>query len=302
MQKTVLIGNGINIANGNYFFDINSVSVRFWNLIKARINFFEKCLYLDKTDLIELESFVFSDNKGIEQLSGRVYDYYKGKLVKKGKFNWNYCYRLIELLGCISIESLFIINNNFYKPFISEKYVKKLKSFDKVFTLNYVEDWDDEERCIFLHGNVSRYLNEYNGQMVYTNILSHTSEIDIGNEACINLDLKDIIFVPTNDLVTKQDYVGDGLYFNKCGLDIYPANDLFGYNGKGDIYQVLEELEQIEIFVVSPYGDNSLIEKLSKINDVTIYIYNKSDDNKELLEWKKFIPHANFKDSKEFLS
>ena len=66
-----------------------------------------------------------------------------------------------------------------------------------------------------------------------------------------------------------------------------------------DIYKIIDEIDEIEIFGVSPFGDKSLLEKLGNINKVIIYVYNS--DYKDIVEWKKYIPNAIFKDSSDFL-
>lgn len=68
--------------------------------------------------------------------------------------------------------------------------------------------------------------------------------------------------MPTNDILNKYNYIEEGLFPEKCGLSVYPANDLFLYGGK-DMYSDLNE---------------------SEIN-----------------KWREFGVNANFIDSKEFL-
>ena len=108
------------------------------------------------------------------------------------------------------------------------------------------------------------------------------------------LDLGEIIFVPDNKKVNKLSYVGTPYYPSNT---LYPADDLFLKESK-DIYEDLDNAESLDIFGVSPYGDKSLINKLMKIPQITIYVHNLNE--LEIMEWKKSLPWAIFKDSSSF--
>ena len=298
----LLIGNGLNIANNNSFIDNNNVYERFMNNFKAKFILFKDSLYLNDIEFREIEELIgVYRNLGIEQVTGYIFEYLAKAIIEKnGELSWNACYRLIELLAALSLESLFIVDGNVMYPKVSYKYKEKLDSYDYILTLNYVEEWDTYNKCLYLHGNICKYLNSYQGQMIITSILKHTTEIKkYLNKDYIDIDIDDVIFVPSNKLVDKHAYVGEGLFCNKCGLNVYPADDLFPSDGKGDIYASLNSVEKIEIFGVSPFGEKSLIEKLTTIKEVIIYVYR--DDEKEIKEWKKYIPNAIIKNSQDFL-
>ncbi len=301
-MESILIGNGINIANGNAYLNAENVKKRFLEVLKNKYKLFEKCLGVKELSYDNIINEILKDNSNvcIEQLSGKLFDYFYKLILKDNKFCWNDCYRLIELIGVISIESLFIVDNKFKAPIITEMYANKIKKYNNIFTLNYVENWDKENRCIYLHGNINKYLSEYNNQEIISNILANTLNLNSNDKRYIKLNLKDVIFIPDNKIVDKYCYVGEGLFCNKCGLEVYPANDLFPDNGKGDIYKCLNDIKNIDIFGMSPYGDKSLIERISNIQKITIYVYNSKKE--EIDEWKKYIPHAIFKDAKEFMS
>ena len=170
-----------------------------------------------------------------------------------------------------------------------------MNKYDKIFTLNYIESWDKNNTCIYLHGNISKFFQNYNGQSVTTNILIHNPEIkDYFKDNPVVLDLGEIIFVPDNKKVNKLSYVGTPYYPSNT---LYPADDLFLKESK-DIYEDLDNAESLDIFGVSPYGDKSLINKLMKIPQITIYVHNLNE--LEIMEWKKSLPWAIFKDSSSF--
>lgn len=303
MVKNILIGNGINLANENDFLNIESVKERFFNILEEKYTLFREALYLEALQFNEIKKSVLSKRSlSIEGLAGNLFEYIKHEIENIRKFCWNDCYRIIEIIGVICIESLFIVDKKLKYPKISKKYIKKISSYNNVFTLNYVEDWDENHECIYLHGRIKKYLNEYNGEYLMSYILMQTPEIrKLIPKNVLKIDLYDVIFIPDNEMVYKYHYVGLGLFPNKCNLDVYPAPDLFPHSGKGDIYKCLDNLKSIEIFGVSPYGDKSIFKKTSKIEDVTIYIYNMAEDKEEVTEWKKYVPHAIFKDSMDFL-
>ncbi len=96
---------------------------------------------------------------------------------------------------------------------------------------------------------------------------------------------------------TKQNNFGEGLYPDD---KLYPANDLFPSSGMGDLYAKLDDIEKLDIFGMSPYGDEDLINKITKIKDVTVYIYDLKN-NSEKDEWIRKVKNVKLKDSEEFL-
>ena len=78
------------------------------------------------------------------------------------------------------------------------------------------------------------------------------------------------------------------------------TNDLFPSSGMGDLYAKLDDMEKLDIFGMSPYGDEDLINKITKIKDVTVYVYDLKN-NSEKDEWIKKVKNVKLKDSEEFL-
>lgn len=70
-----------------------------------------------------------------------------------------------------------------------------------------------------------------------------------------------------------------------------PAEDIFPSDPE-KLYDELEGVRQIEVFGMSPYGDDELIEKLNHMDFVTVYIYNLKE-NGEVGDWDKVLtcPH-----------
>lgn len=281
-MKSLLIGNGLNLANNNFYLNIDMVKNRFFTELKEKLILFQKALYLDELNYDDIYKYIIKEYIGIEQLAGHLFDYIQAKVNEKRKFNENDNYRTIELIGIIALRALFIIDNQFIEPQVTELYTSKMNKYDKIFTLNYIESWDKNNNCIYLHGNISKFFQNYNGQSVTTNILIHNPEIkDYFKDNPVVLDLGEIIFVPDNKKVNKLSYVGTPYYPSNT---LYPADDLFLKESK-DIYEDLDNAESLDIFGVSPYGDKSLINKLMKIPQITIYVHNLNE--LEIMEWKK---------------
>ena len=299
-MKSLLLGNGLNIANNNSFLSNEEIKKRFLKNLKDEIKTIENLLNIENIDYDDLKLRAEKET-GIEQMSGAIFEQFRNILEKQGKMDWLQCNKIIQILGVISIKSIFIVDGKFRKPKIYDCYVKKIHSYRRIFTLNYIETWDIKNNCNYLHGNVKNDLGCYDGQYITTNTLNLNSFINRKKEPKIFLNLTDIVFIPNNKIVTKQEYVGNGLFPNKCGLSIYPGNDLFPYGGKGDIYSDLADVNDLEIFGVSPYGDQSLIDKIKNIDNIKIYVYDIERNKKEVCEWKKYFPNATFADSGDFL-
>lgn len=297
-MRNWLIGNGLNLTNyeKNYFLAINSIYNRFINNL---INYWElinKLFYQDKMDLEELvEKLDSSNKKGIEDIAGIVFQYVYEQIELKRKFNKNDSYRLVEILGEISIKSIFFKDNSFNIPKISDDYINKiLNDYNKIFTLNYIEDWDKNSKVKYLHGNVKKYINSYCD--ICSSVLSYNKEYcNLRRGNYVKVDFKDIVFMPTNNIVDKYNYIIGGLYPSN---DLFPAEDLFPYGGR-DIYKDLDSIDNIEIFGMSPYGDKTIIDKIKKIKNKRIFVYNSDED--EINEWKKYGINDCFIDSSRFL-
>ena len=296
-MRNLLIGNGLNLTNKeNNFLNSNEIAQRFKQNLKVYWSLIENLTYLKNVDINKI-IVKLDEDKGIEELSGRVFEFLYEEIKHTRMFNWNDCYRLVEILGEISLKSIFF-KDIFMVPKITNEYISVINDkYENVFSLNYIEDWDIKERVNYLHGNLKKYLKE--NMDIGSNILSSNEEyVKFKTNEYTKVDFLDVIFMPTNDILDKYNYVEEGLYPKKCGLEIYPANDLFPYGGR-DIYSKLEGINNIDIFGMSPDGDKAIIEKISKIPEIKIYVYNLNE--KEIQKWKSLGVNATFVDSREFL-
>ena len=296
-MKSLLIGNGLNLTNSkNNFLWIEDIYIRFRVNLTNSKKLFEEMFNIN---MLNIEDIIPSKKfTGIEELSGILFEYIYNEISSKREFNWNDCYRLLELISEISIESIFFENNKFNKPVISEIYINKIKNeYENIFSLNYIENWDKTNKVKYLHGNIKKYCNDCT--KICSSILCHNDVYkNYQPLKCKKIDFNDIIFIPTNKILTKYEYIEEGLYPNKCGLQLYPANDLFPYSGR-KIYKDLANLDELDVFGVSPYGDEALIKKIKDIKKVRIFVYNNNDA--EISKWKEYGVNATFIDSKNFI-
>lgn len=298
-MKNLLIGNGLNLTNlnENYFLTASEVTFRFKENLKIYWNMISKLVYKNNMNLQEILKKL-NKQDGIEILAGKVFIYVYDEIKKDRNFAWNDCYRLIEILGEVSIRSIFFKDDKFLIPKIANEYIKKIESnYENIFTLNYIEEWDKNSVVKYLHGNLKRYIDSYSD--IGSRVLSNNKDYkQFKKEKYKEIDFLDIVFMPNNEFVTKNNYIVEGLYTNKCGLSVYPADDLYPYSGR-DIYAELNNLKSIEIFGMSPYGDRSVIEKIKKIKNKKIYVYklNKKETNK----WKSYGIENCFVEASKFI-
>ena len=71
---------------------------------------------------------------------------------------------------------------------------------------------------------------------------------------------------------------------------------------KTSLYNDIDNIEVLDVFGMSPYGDDSLIEKINKMDYVTVYVYNKDISN-ETDEWERKLKCKHcLKDSREIIN
>ena len=97
-----------------------------------------------------------------------------------------------------------------------------------------------------------------------------------------------IIFSP---LLDKQKILGTGHYPAK---NLYLADDLFPYSPP-KLYTELASISSLDVFGMSPFGDDKLINYLANIPDLTIYVYKM--DAAQVSEWNKKLKRECCKDS-----
>lgn len=152
---------------------------------------------------------------------------------------------------------------------------------------NEIEFWDDEHRCIHLHGKIdlSKLCDKKAsilvsaGGMNYKEYAKAVDNIRKTNSV-IEFYPNDIVFAPSEVEKDKLVCVTGISPSNR----LYPADDLFLYRAK-ELYADLDLVDELDVFGMSPFGDESIIEKINEKNLIRIFVYNKNE-NDETKVWE----------------
>lgn len=146
-----------------------------------------------------------------------------------------------------------------------------------VFTLNYYEFWDYNHIAVPLHGRVDLDAIHENInvlvsslRMSYDKYREAVEKVARNNKVQI-VNLSDIIFAPS--AVIKEHLI--------CVEGIYPSNRLFPADDlylikKQKLYEDIKNVDELDIFGMSPYGDDSLIHIINTKLKVRVFIHNRN--------------------------
>lgn len=302
-ERNLLLGNGINAHIGIQDLSMEKIAVRFASTLQKSNIFFATLFGVFLCD--KLLKKVASTKAGIETLADNVY---QEVLMRIENPSDNDKMRLLSVIKSCAITAIFYdgckrIGDEYHK----EK-VPDFSKFKNIFTLNYSESWDKEDRCIYLHGKYHPGASNENGKEIllysservnlkcYDNLVKALScKYDLRA-----LNTREIIFSPTF-YETKSEAENIGC---TASTKLFPGADLFPHRPR-ILYKELceKEIRRIEVFGMSPDGDNELIDVLNEMDMVIIYIYNYDDkNNNDIQKWEEKLtcPHI-FLDSMEIM-
>lgn len=300
MERNLLVGNGINMHLNVSGMTMSDIAIRFRKDLIISSPFYELLFNISFTENVCND--LFADNKrlGIESLAEIIYSYIITNTPQKMTLNLRM--RLIDAIICTAMTAIFYNENRK----IGQKYdalkLPNMDLFQKIFTLNYKEFWDSECKCIYLHGQYNDKLVEENDKAVilyseerYRGFKNYDDVVmQLGNACNLSpLYTRDIVFSP--EFSKKREMIKLGQYPSE---NLFPADDLF-LHSSAKLYEELEGINQIEIFGMSPYGDDCLLEIINDMDSVTVYVYDKNN-NSETEDWENILrcPHI-IKDSLE---
>lgn len=302
MDKSLLLGNGINIRLGIDSLKASEIRKRFSDNLKIYKPLIEKMFDVNMNKIIEEYSNVAED-ESIEKLVTILEE----SIIKnhKGYFTKNDEIRLEDIIVDIGLTSIFF-NVKTGINLKRQDVALKLADYKNIFTLNYYEFWDENHICKYLHGkfDLSMYDNIKKKILIsekWKNIPEYKKIIDeLHKENDIDILYRnntDVILSSTNKHKDKLHYVA-GLYSSN---DIYPSDDLLLINCK-QLYKELDGIEHLDIYGMSPYGDVAIINKIKNVKNVKVYVYDK-EHNAQLKEWGKILSTTNCEilDSGEFV-
>lgn len=301
MERNLLLGNGINAHLGINGLNMIDIANRFADSLIKSSDFFDLMFGVRFTQEVCKELYSKTNKRGIESLAAVVYDYLASRIKR---ICINDRMRILDSIICCAITSIFYDGNrklgNDYK-------IHNLPDFSKfrnIYTLNYAEFWDRTERSVYLHGKYNIASVRVNGKEVLHYSLERNRGYKGYNELVKKLEerfnmcelyTRDIIFSP--EFYKKAEMAAMGSYPSE---HLYPANDLFLHELK-PLYVELEGIKDIEVFGMSPYGDEDIIKKLNGMDKVIVYVYNYKQ-NEEVQVWDKVLTcYHEIKDSMDIM-
>ena len=300
MAKNLLLGNGINMRLKIKGLQEQEIAERFFqNLIRSSC-LFELLFGVSFTEDICNALLMKTNKKGIESLSYFVHDYVLENMRVPKSINVRM--RLLDAVICCAISAIFYKDNERLGDFFEEKNLPNIELYDNIFTLNYIEYWDKEDRSIYLHGKydfdkvkcnnkpVLHYSYErYLGYKGYKELIG---KMNREYNMC-ELYTRPIVFSP--EFYKKIEMMSMGAYPSE---QLYPSEDLFLVD-MPELYVQLKDIYELDVFGVSPYGDDDLIKCLNTMDNVVVYVYNK-ENNVETTVWERVLVCRHvIKDSKE---
>jgi hypothetical protein len=267
-MESLLLGNGINAnSTKSTMFSTNEIKNRFLIAFDLFIEDIKQPDLFIK--LSNAKDYLKNKTGNIEQITSIVFEYVKNSFLGgNGHFSGNHEQRLKRFLKKTALNAIFFNDGSFISNEIYPEIVSSVEKYENILTLNYFEYWDYTNKAKYLH-----------------------RKAEFANNEVSNYD--DCIFSP---LLDKPKSISDALFPSN---HLYPSDDLYPM-GSYDLYNELNTVDYIEIFGVSPYGDDELLAKLRDIKRVIVYIYNNDVEQEKL--WKHNIPHSVFKDYKEILT
>lgn len=306
MCKSLLLGNGINLDLGiselyaiNIFHRFQDILIKTSSIYK---HIFGRGFDAQICQKIFADCISNPENSakiGIESLAKNVYDYLK----YENHWSDNDERSIIDFIAVSAINAIFyngtnVINTTSIQNNENSIKISTLQSYDNIFSLNYAEFWDILGKCSFLHGKYTLPKISSNGKDIilfnpcndnsgtYSNLINQ-----LANKYTMLKYFPNVILTP---LLDKQDslYIGhvpSSTLFP--GLNTFPST-------VSELYTELDDIETLDIFGMSPFGDDKLIEKLSVIPNLTIYVYKK--EKNQVNKWNELLKRECCVDSSLF--
>ena len=285
MAKGLLIGNGMNARLGIKDLCVKCIYQRFIENVSVYSIIIQKLFDVQIEDNFIKKLQEQNDGLGIETLAGMLYRYVKSS--KKQGWTDNDEYRLQDVIACIGIASIFYTKEGKIGSDYSEDMLPSMSQYDYIFTLNYTEFWDTDYKCIYLHGKIdlSKLPNKKGAILVSTdrmNYEDYAEAIDYIKKKNNVIEIKpnNIVFAP--EKINKNDLICVAGIFPSNNL--YPISDLFLYRPK-KLYVELGQVDELDVFGMSPYGDASIMDKINNRNKVRVFVHEK-DKNVETKDWE----------------
>ncbi len=287
MGKSLLLGNGINAHLGIKDLEVDKIYNRFLNLIDLEKTVYESVFgqYFDYEKI--RQELLAVPNKGIESLAGTMYSCIKSSTVGK-RWTDNDEERLQDIIACSAINAIFFGQEGKIGNGLSKENGLNTSAYDSVFTLNYYEFWDAERICTHLHGFFDLDGYKKSTQFLISNrrkyLDSYSSAVGVIEGDKGEIDYLKTVFAPQG-LKKDQLVCIRGLFPSD---NLFLADDLFLFAGNQELYKELKNIKEIDVFGMSPYGDDALIDHLNNMSFVRVFVYNMQT-SEETNVWEQIL-------------
>lgn len=285
-MRGLLIGNGLNLQICVEGLSNSRISERYFRNLQVYRPVIE---YLLKIELPEDYEYLQQEksNEGIESLLRIFNDFIESRRTEKSIAFEN---NLSDILQCICSTSIFCTDEGRIPSSYKRGKVPPVEKYNKVYSLNYYEFWDVKNIVTYLHGRVNYSALPTYGKVVILNPLWLNMDgfddivysLEQKGYSVINMPL-DIDVAPYG--VDKGDLPNNRPLFPSNSL--YPGATVFPNNGR-DRYACLRDIEEVDVFGVSPDGEETLLNYLAKMKKVRAFIH-KSNCEHEVIKWKESI-------------
>lgn len=294
MDKCLLLGNGINIHFGINELYLDNIAIRFKDILVKSSPLYECLFGVSLSSDICNSLYSNAPNLGIETLSAEIYKYVYTHITDQITLNTEY--RLHNAIMTSAINAIFYNSSRLITiPSLKQTTINTLRKYESIYTLNYTEFWDTDNLCTYLHGAYIPTTVDSNKDILLYNSAQY--RLRDYKKVVIDLNLTynmlafngyDIVFSP---LLDKQKILETGHY---PANNLYPADDLPPYSPP-KLYTELGSISSLDVFGMSPFGDDTLIDCLASIPNLTVYVYQMNDI--EVSEWNRKLKRNCCKDS-----
>ncbi len=292
MRENLLLGNGINLDLGISELRPEVIFQRFQDILIKTSPIYE--YLMGKGFDMQICNSIFADCKsnaeklGIETLARNVYEYLKND----DKWSQNNERELKDFIAVSAINAIFYNGDTTVNidPVINDANrikMSTLNAYKSIFSINYAEFWDSAKKCCFLHGNyilpelssngkdILLFCPYNDGSGTYKRLIER-----LAGKYCMNEYFPEVVFTP---LMDKQDSLYDGHV--PC-MSLFPGLNTFPSRIR-ELYIELNDIGSLDIFGMSPFGDDRLIQRLSVVPSLRIYVYNM--DRKQVDKWNDLL-------------
>lgn len=279
-NRNLLLGNGINAYLGINKMTRDEIAKRFYTALMREKKFFSLLLNVSLDNDLH-QRFVAAQENGIESLADIVYEL---ALEQISDPSINQKIRLLATIICCAMSAIFYDEHGKNLGIeIEKREVPFLSRYNNIFTLNYVEFWDKKGESIHLHGKYC--IEKTGGEKPFLHYSSDQWQIET-YKALVNsmensyymkeLNTHSIVFSPA--FYTKSEMIALG---TRPAQNLFPGKDIILHSVPKLYHEFADRnIRQIEVFGMSPSGDDELIRVFNKMDAVIVYIYGYNERNK----------------------